>query len=474
MRAILLLMEKYLESLNPNQREAVLVKEGPVLIIAGAGAGKTKTITNRVLHLIKSGVEPEKILAITFTNKAAKEMKDRVTKLLMDEPTLNRPVPFDTGFGQKTAWVGTFHSLGVKILRENFKSLNISANFSIFDRGDSIRSIKEAMKNRGVDPKSLEPGKILSAISREKSNMVTAGDFLAREERNYFRQIVATVWQEYEKILAEEKALDFDDLLLKSSLILKKDAVVRDHYQNTWQYIHVDEYQDTNVVQYQITKLLAEKNRNLCVVGDVDQNIYSWRGADIKNILNFEKDYPEAKVVVLEENYRSTKTILTVANRIIEKNKLRVEKHLFTKNADGEKIGMFVSYDETEEAGFVASKTRDLITSGISPKEIAVLYRANFQSRALEEAFLNLKLPYQVVGTRFFERKEVKDAISYIKAAVSPDSFADWKRIANVPPRGIGKVTLAKIANGHEASLPPSAKKSIDKLKILLTAIGEK
>ncbi len=475
-------MENYLETLNPEQKRAVLATEGPVLIIAGAGAGKTKTITSRVLHLIKNGVKPEKILAITFTNKAAREMLDRVGRLLADDKNLNLPV---SQFSNPSVvsgklsvvgypWIGTFHSLGVKILRENFKVANISASFSIFDRGDSVRAIKEAMKVRGVDPKSFEPGKILSVISREKANMLTVGNFSERSEKNYFRQIVASVWQEYEKILANEKALDFDDLLLKTALILKKDSAIREHYQNIWKYIHVDEYQDTNIVQYQITKLLAEKHKNICVVGDVDQNIYSWRGADIKNILDFEKDYPETKVIVLEENYRSTQTILTVANRIIKKNKLRREKNLFTKNAEGEKIGMFVSYDETEEAEFVAAKTAELIGLGTSPNEIAVLYRANFQSRALEEAFLNKNLPYQVIGTRFFERKEVKDAVSYIKAALNPDSFADWKRIANTPPRGIGKVTLAKIASGKSDNLPSAAKKSINELRSLLTSVAEK
>ena len=475
-------MTNYLDSLNLPQKEAVLATKGPILIIAGAGAGKTKTITSRVLHLIKTGAEPSSILAITFTNKAAQEMLERVRKMLSDDAGLNRPISQfldhqTADYSLQTTnypWIGTFHSLGVKILRENYQAAGISANFSIFDRGDSIRLIKEAMKNRGLDPKSLEPAKILGVISKEKGNMVTAGEFSEKTDRSYFRQIVATVWQEYEKLLASEKALDFDDLLLKPALMLKRDKNVLERYQNLWQYIHVDEYQDTNIVQYKITKLLAEKNRNICVVGDVDQNIYSWRGADIKNILDFEKDYPEAKVVTLEENYRSTQNILTVANRIIEKNKLRREKHLFTKNIEGDKIGMFVSYDEAEEANFVATKTAELIGKGVSPSEIAVLYRANFQSRALEEAFLGAKLPYQVVGTRFFERKEVKDAIAYIKASLSPDIFSDWKRIVNVPPRGIGKVTLAKIASGGEKTLPPAAKKSIAKLKSLLNQIAEK
>jgi DNA helicase-2/ATP-dependent DNA helicase PcrA len=389
-------MENYLDSLNHAQKEAVTETEGPVLVVAGAGAGKTKTITYRILHLIKTGVSPEKILAITFTNKAAREMSERVQKLLFEDSKINLPIgqfgnpDIRTPRFQSTnyPWLGTFHSLGVKILRENWKEAGISASFSIFDRGDSIKLIKEAMKTKGIDPKSIEPSKILGVISREKGNMITAGEFADRNENSYFGKLAGLIWFEYEKLLAKEKALDFDDLLLKTANLLKKNEDVRSKYQNLWQYIHVDEYQDTNEVQYKMVRLLVGDKKNICVVGDGDQLIYGWRGADIKNILDFEKDYPDAKVVLLEQNYRSTQTILTVANRIISKNKMRKDKNLFTKNSEGEKIGLYTAYDEADEAYFVAEKTAELIKGGTKPSEIAVLYRANFQSRALEEAFL--------------------------------------------------------------------------------------
>ncbi|OHA17167.1 MAG: hypothetical protein A3H57_03940 [Candidatus Taylorbacteria bacterium RIFCSPLOWO2_02_FULL_43_11] len=830
-------MSNYLDSLNPAQREAALHTEGPVLIIAGAGAGKTKTVTHRIIHLIKNGANPGSILAITFTNKAAREMRERVISMLREDKELNRPISISL-YGENSPFLGTFHSLGVKILRENFKSAGISASFAIFDRGDCVRSIKDAMKRRGIDPKSFEPGKILSAISREKGNMLTAEEFAKGVERSYFRQLVASIWIEYEKILKEENALDFDDLLLRPTLLLKKNEEVRNAYQEKWKYIHVDEYQDTNAVQYQLVKLISLKHRNVCVVGDIDQcvppetrvmtpksevpiknvrpgdiilsasgqgttcpsvvtrvikrkfrgklvkiitenghtikttdkhimfaklpdlaenffvylmyrrdkgfrigiakttrkngvgidvcglsvrsnqekadkmwilkicstkkqaifwenyysaeyglptvvfhsvgrniildqndinnlfmtistserakklfretglsvdfphyipqgttktntererlnvrlcmfsdkrksilhpwglsrasinttslslnkslrlanmptrkgkrndwrlevarldyadaeklamkildlqpnltivrtahltkesammlqpatnlfpgmklatlrngkileetiksvdretfngfvydldvenvhnyiankiavhnSIYSWRGADIKNILDFEKDYPEAKVVLLEQNYRSTQTILTVANRIIAKNKMRREKNLFTKNTEGERIGLYTSYDEADEGEFVASKTKELIDAGVKPSEIAVLYRANFQSRVLEESFMNKNLPYQVLGTKFFERKEIKDAISYVRSAINPEGFADWQRIIAAPPRGIGKVTLAKVVSGQGGTLPPAAKAKIQELRNLLAEIKNK
>lgn len=857
-------MQNYLDELNTEQRKAVTETEGPVLTIAGAGVGKTKAITYRILHLIKNGVSPDSILAITFTNKAAKEMLERVGKLLTRDKELNRPVsefpsssPYPTsqdiaqrdnlsGFaGSRTVrqlsnypWIGTFHSLGVKILRENYKEAGIPASFAIFDRGDSIRSIREAMGNCGIDPKNFEPGKILSVISREKGNMVRAHEFAENFDKSYFRKMVASIWIEYEKILTNEKGLDFDDLILKTAILLKENQSVREKYQNQWKYIHVDEYQDTNVVQYHITRMLVGKDRNIFVVGDGDQclpgntlietaggkkeiskikssekilgaggdgeiyisavkrviknkylgeiinietksgkkisltpnhiifakltlsenkfyvylmyrrdkgfrigqaksirsnsngekavgllvrcnqekadkiwvlkicdskreasfwevyysskygiptivfltcgrklaieqgdinkifkeinteeraeklfeetglyldyphylpqgttrnnserdrininlymfgdrrksilhpwgmsrvsinttdidlknklqssgfktrkgkrgdwrleimrldygevekiaekiktlkpnltivrsifvtknkkmffhpasniitgmiiatikkneiiedvvskvkiekysgnvydlnidkihnyiangvvvhnSIYGWRGANIKNILNFEKDYPEAKIITLEENYRSTKTILSVANRIIEKNKIRKPKNLFTKNTEGERISIYTAYDENDEANFIAERSRELIKAGIKPSEIAVLYRANFQSRAIEEAFMNKGLPYQVLGTKFFERKEIKDATAYIRASINEDSFADWRRIVSAPPRGIGKVALAKIISGMIDKLSPQAKKSLSELKNILKSIKQK
>lgn len=471
----------HLHGLNDRQRTAVEHTEGPLLIVAGAGAGKTRVITHRILHLIKKGVAPNSILAITFTNKAAKEMRDRVFDMLRSDKELNRPVSapeFQEHYSRGTnrsavPYISTFHSLGVSIIRENSLRLGIPQHFAIFDKGDSVGAIKEAIRRSDKDPKDYEPGKLLSAISREKGKMVKLADWSLRA-KDYYQKLVAQVWGEYEKILKEEKALDFDDLLLKTALLLQNETGVREHYQKLWRYIHIDEYQDTNHVQYMIAKLLADEHKNIAVVGDADQNIYSWRGASIKNILGFEKDYPAAKIILLEENYRSTQTILTVANRIIEKNKMRPEKTLFTKNAEGDKVGLYTAYDEADEGAFIALKSKELIQNGVPPRDIAVLFRANFQSRALEEAFINTEVPYQVLGTRFFERKEVKDVVSYVRAALNPESLADLRRIMNVPPRGIGKVTLLKIFAGQEAVLPPAMRDKIASFRKLLGTLKAK
>ncbi|MEK7169689.1 MAG: UvrD-helicase domain-containing protein, partial [Patescibacteria group bacterium] len=472
----------YLDGLNARQREAVKHTEGPLLIVAGAGAGKTRVITRRILHLIKQGVAPESILAITFTNKAAKEMKERVRNLMEKDRALSNDQFPISNF--QTPWLGTFHSLGVHILRENSQRLGLSKRFTIFDRSDSISALKGAIRETDLDPKQFEPGKILSAISREKGRMVTCEEFKARSEGEYFPAIVADVWERYEAYLKKEKALDFDDLLLKTAVLLQKDGAVCAHYQKRWRYIHIDEYQDTNHAQYSIAKSLADSHKNIAVVGDIDQNIYSWRGASIKNILNFEKDYPSAKIVLLEENYRSTQTILTVANRIIEKNKLRREKTLFTKNGDGEKVGLFTAYDEVQEASFIAGRSKELIAEGVLPSHIAVLFRANFQSRALEEAFLREEVPYQVLGVRFFERKEVKDVLAYVRAAETAfaeqnpngqaENLADIRRIMNVPQRGIGKVTMLKIFAGKEKELPPAMRERLASFKKLLSDFRQK
>jgi DNA helicase-2/ATP-dependent DNA helicase PcrA len=312
---------KHLESLNSEQKSAVLQIEGPLLILAGAGAGKTKTVTHRILHIVKQGIAPHQILAITFTNKAAKEMRERVLKLIREDESLNMPVSFD-----EKPFVSTFHALGVHILKENSRLIGLNRHFTIFDKTDATSAVKAAVIEAGLDPKQFEPAKILRVISREKGNLTTVEAFTRLTSNEYFSNIVATVWKKYEEHLKKEQALDFDDLLLKSALLLRDHKEVLERYQSIWKYIHIDEYQDTNKVQYMIAKLLASKTRNLCVVGDIDQNIYSWRGADIKNIMDFEKDYPEAKVVTLEENYRSTKTILDTANAVIKKNKKRREK----------------------------------------------------------------------------------------------------------------------------------------------------
>ncbi|MDP2641934.1 MAG: UvrD-helicase domain-containing protein [bacterium] len=453
--------------LNSQQQKAVLSTDGPVLVLAGAGAGKTKTITERIRHIIHTGTAPSSILAITFTNKAAREMRERVEQRLREDAHLNLPVSMT-----ERPFVSTFHSLGVHILREQSVKAGIKRHFAIFDRDDSKRAIKEVLLSIGLDPKTHDSGRIMGIISREKGGGAGPEDYSNREERGYFSNVVEQVWPEYEKILKRDNALDFDDLLLKTRNLLRDDPAVSDYYQRVWQYIHIDEYQDTNRVQYEISKMLVGKSRNICVVGDIDQNIYSWRGADLKNILDFEEDYPNAQVIILEENYRSTKTILNAANAVIEKNKFRRKKNLFTANANGEKISLFTGFDEVSEAEFIASKAKGLINKGMPPDEIAVLYRANFQSRVLEESFMRQDIPYQMLGTRFFERKEVKDIISYLRAGINPDGLSDLKRIINVPARGIGKTTVLKIFSGDETSLAPAMKAKIHIFRMLLKEIG--
>ena len=454
------------ENLNPEQKKAVTSIEGPLLILAGAGAGKTKTITERIGHLVHTGIAPSSILAITFTNKAAKEMRERIEQRFRDDKALNRPVSmFERPF------ISTFHSLGVHILREQSREVGIKKYFVIFDRDDSKKAIKEALLTLGLDPKTHDPARLIGIISKEKGQGNNARDYSANEEGGYFKNVVSQVWPEYEKILTRDNALDFDDLLLKTMNLLSSNTAVREYYQKTWKHIHIDEYQDTNRVQYEISRLLVGKDKNICVVGDIDQNIYSWRGADIKNILDFEKDYPDAKVITLEENYRSTKNILEAANTVIEKNKIRRKKNLFTSNTSGDKIGLFQGLDEVSEAGFIALKTREIIKKGTSPEEIAVLYRANFQSRVLEEAFMSQGIPYQILGTRFFDRKEIKDIISYLRSALNPDSLSDLKRIINVPTRGIGKTTIAKIFSGNESSLTSAIQTKLVNFRALLEKI---
>jgi len=351
--------------LNPAQEKAANHKEGQLLIVAGAGAGKTKTISHRILNLIKSGVSPENILAITFTNKAAREMGERIRSLLSDERGL-------LDKESERPFVSTFHALGIRILRENAQKIGLTRHFSIFDQNDSLSAVKEALREANLDPKQFDPGRIRNVISRYKGDLVTAEEYALGAE-DYFPKIVASVWARYEKILFKEKALDFDDLLLKTAKLLRSDEKILSRYQDKWPYIHVDEYQDTNASQYEITKLLAAKHKNICVVGDSDQNIYGWRGANMKNILNFEKDYPEAVTVLLEENYRSTQTILAAANSVIRKNKIRKEKNLFTKKGAGEKVGIYAAYDEGDEARFVAEKSKALVprTNTGAPRQVA-------------------------------------------------------------------------------------------------------
>jgi DNA helicase-2/ATP-dependent DNA helicase PcrA len=452
---------QYLDSLNEKQKEAVLYTDGPLLIVAGAGAGKTKTITHRIIHLIHKGVDPKSILAVTFTNKAAKEMRDRVL-VMLNEPIHGNKVKTDN-FGniESAPFISTFHSLGVYIIKENSHLIGLNKYFTIIDESDALGIIKSIMKERDIDPKQHEPRKIKSIISKSKGDFITAEKF-NENVNGAFQSIVAMIWRDYEARLKKEKALDFDDLLLETVLILKKYPEVKMHYQEKWKYLHIDEYQDTNEVQYEMTKLLVGKEENICVVGDTDQNIYSWRGANIKNMLHFEKDFPTAKIVMLEQNYRSTKNIIEAANSVIEKNVYRVPKILFTENVKGEEISICEAYDEQSEAMFVANKIDELLEKN-KPEDIAVLYRANFQSRVLEEALLNKQIPYQVLGVKFFERKEIKDLLSYIRASYNKESLSDIKRIINIPTRGIGKTTIAKLFANQTNELPQAMQIKIKK-----------
>jgi len=448
---------KHLEGLNEAQKRAVIHTEGPLLILAGAGAGKTKTLTHRILNLVKNGVLPQNILAITFTNKAAKEMRDRISILLAED--LGNP------------FVSTFHSLGVKILRDNSHILGITKTFNIYDRNDSISLVKKILKEIGEGESGVEPKTVLSTISREKGNMVTATEYEAQSNHSYITEIVAKVWVKYQETLKKEKAYDFDDLLLEPTLLLLKNPEIRKKYQDLWHYVHIDEYQDTNAVQYEMARCIVGGRNNICVVGDIDQNIYSWRGATIKNILNFEKDFPGAEMIVLEQNYRSTGNILKAANAIIEKNVNRREKNLFTENHDGDQIKLYNAFDGLDEARFVAEEIGGLVNNGIDPNEIAILYRANFQSRIMEEQLLKQSVPYQVLGTKFFDRKEVKDILCFIRAAFNPDDMTSLSRIINIPARGIGKVTLLKILEGNEHELSGKVAEKIADFRSMLARI---
>lgn len=456
----------YLETLNEKQREAVLAKDGPLLIVAGAGAGKTKTLTHRIVHIVHGGVRPENILAVTFTNKAAKEMRERVIGLLSQREN-GAPAGGHSGY----PFVSTFHALGVRIIKENAHLLGLTKHFVIADDDDCMKIIKESLKARDIDPKQYEPRKIKSIISRAKGDFINIDRF-SNEVKSGFESVVATIWRDYERTLKSEKALDFDDLLIETVMILKKYPEVKLHYQNQWQYIHVDEYQDTNEVQYEMVKLLVGPRENICVVGDTDQNIYSWRGANIKNMLHFEKDYPNTKIVMLEQNYRSTKNIIEAANNVINKNVFRVPKTLFTEKETGEDITIYEAFDEIYEGQYVANQIHELLREN-KPEDIAILYRANFQSRVLEEAMLSKNIPYQVLGTKFFDRKEIKDVLSYLRAALNRDSLSDIKRVINTPARGIGKVTLVKLFSGGLNDLPASMQMKISNFYNLLDEIHE-
>lgn len=445
---------RYLEGLNPQQKEAAQHVDGPLLVVAGAGAGKTKTITHRIAHLIESGVPARSILAVTFTNKAAAEMRERVHTL----------VPQSSGM----PLVATFHSLGVRLLREFHEDAGLARNFSIWDRDDSVRAVKAALERLGIQ--QWTPREILSGISRKKGDGISAEEFI-NEARTFRERAVADAWIQYEKVLRDEDALDFDDLLFRLLKLLQKSDRVRALLQNRWTYLTIDEYQDTNKAQYEIARLLAGEKRNLCVVGDTDQNIYSWRGADIGHLLEFEQSFPGTKVVTLEQNYRSTRTILSAANSVIEKNQKRRPKKLFTEAGTGEPITLYGGVNELDEAWFVANTATALIESGTRPGEIAVLYRENFQSRALEEAMLNFSVPYRVLGTRFFDRKEVKDTLAYLRGSLNSKNRSDISRIVGVPARGLGKITMEKMLAGQEEGLAAGAMGKVAAFRATLARI---
>lgn len=453
----------FTEHLNDSQKKAVLTTDGPLLIVAGAGAGKTKTVVHRICHIITTGVAPSAVLAVTFTNKAAKEMRERVNTLIQEVPFIIR--------GEGSPFVSTFHSLGVYLLRKFGAYEGTVKRFTILDDGDTTSLIKESLRYFGLDPKAHDPRGIKNTISRSANALLGPDQLINSSNPNH--RIAGQVWKRYSAIKREQKVLDFDDLLLQTVTLLEENEEVRSWCHDTWSHIHVDEYQDTNEVQYRIATALAAQKKNICVVGDSDQSIYSWRGANIKNILEFERDYPEATVVLLEENYRSTKTVIAVANEVINKNTYRTAKTLFTNNAEGEKISLYGAYDENDEAQFIVERAVEQIDRGVPPEDIAVLFRTNFQSRILEEAFLSMGIPYQVLGVRFFERKEVKDVLSYLRAALNPESLLDIKRTINTPARGIGKVTVAKVFAGERDTLSGKVRLSVDNFFALLERIRD-
>jgi DNA helicase-2/ATP-dependent DNA helicase PcrA len=456
----------YVEGLNSKQKEAVLHTEGPLLVLAGAGSGKTRVITHRIVHIIHQGTSPHNILAVTFTNKAAKEMRERVEHLVKKYP------PTERAALDSLPLVTTFHSLGVRLLREFHESLGLRRHFTIYDRSDSLRAVKAAVEKTGYNPKEHEPKKILSKISRAKGDAINFAEYKLSAS-SFPDQVAATVWEHYEANLKQDHALDFDDLLIKTLGLLKNHPPVRETLQNRYKYIHVDEYQDTNAVQFSIAKILAGSKNNICVVGDIDQNIYSWRGADIKNVLQFEQEFPGAQTILLEENYRSTKTIIAASNDIIEKNKNRIAKDVFTSNEEGEKITLYAAMTGQDEAEYIAMTAKSLVEAGNNPADIAVLYRTNFQSRVLEEAFLNYGVEYQLLGTKFYERKEIKDVLSYLRLSLNPGNTADLTRVINEPARGIGKVTMLKVVEGKRSELKGATLEKVERFDQIMMDIAD-
>jgi DNA helicase II / ATP-dependent DNA helicase PcrA len=464
-------------SLNPAQFEAAKHVDGPLLILAGAGSGKTRVLTYRIAHLIDSiGLDPQQILALTFTNKAAKEMQGRIGSLL--------------SFGRAPAWAGTFHSISARILRSEAANFGLERNFVIYDSDDQLALIKRVMKELNVSDKQFAPQAVRSYISGAKDQLLDAEEYGSRNN-NFFEQKVASIYAGYEKALTNNNALDFDDLIMQMVVGFEQVPAVLERYQERFQYILVDEYQDTSHAQYRLINLIAGKYRNLCVVGDDDQSIYGWRGADIRNILDFEKDYPEAKVVRLEQNYRSTKAILEVGNSIIKNNRGRKGKELWTENDAGDHIVVMETSDERDEGRAVTKKIQEERDASNRPlRDFTILYRTNAQSRAIEDELRKASMPYVIVGgLRFFERKEVKDVLGYLKVIANPRDSVSFRRIVNTPPRGLGSVSVEKIerfaleggldlieglVNCGGAGLTPSATRKAQGLGAFLSGLSER
>lgn len=428
-------IEQIVRGLNPRQREAVECLEGPLLIMAGAGSGKTKVLVSRIANLLAHGVPPYRILAITFTNKAAKEMKERTEKLI--------------GPMAKNVWLGTFHSFCARLLR--FEADNLAGyqrNFVIYDESDAAALIKQCLKEMNLDDKQYRPRDVKGAISGAKNRLMSPGA-MGDAAVNFHQKKISEVYELYQEKLKKNNAMDFDDLLMVTVDLLKNNKEVRERYQERYQYILIDEYQDTNGAQYRITRSLVGPARNICVVGDSDQSIYGWRGADMQNILGFEKDYREAKVILLEQNYRSTRTILEAANAVIANNETRKPKKLWTENTGGEKITAYKAADERDEANFIIREvTRQHTLFRVSYGDMAVLYRTNAQSRVIEEGFLKAGIAYTMVGgLRFYDRKEIKDLLAYLRMIFNPADDVSLRRIINVPRRGIGETTMGKVAD---------------------------
>jgi DNA helicase-2/ATP-dependent DNA helicase PcrA len=424
-----------LAGLNPAQKEAVQHVEGPLLILAGPGSGKTRVITHRIAYLIKTtGVSPRRIMAVTFTNKAAREMKERLEKLL--------------GKAADSIASGTFHAICARILRQDGKAIGLDSNFVIYDEDDQQSLVKQCLQDLDLDPRQYNPYKIRNAISQAKSQHLSAAA-LADKQGSRWDDIVSRVYERYQEQLGQSNAVDFDDLLMKAVQLFDKHADVLERYQARYLHLMVDEFQDTNITQYRLIKLLGGKHRNVCVVGDPDQSIYSWRFADIRNILSFEKDFPRARVIILEQNYRSTKNILEAASSVISINQQRKQKKLWTANSEGSPVFMIKTYNEQEEAQFVVSEIVRLTGSdGVKPGDCAVMYRTNAQSRAVEEAFMRYGLKYKLIGgMKFYQRREVKDVIAYLRVLNNPFDNISLSRILKIPGRGIGAKTISDLTN---------------------------